>query len=162
MAVATGTALLIGAGISAAASTAASRSQQSSQRDASRVESSYTDEALKDAREAREFERAQEEEARTYERGRYADEQAYSRGKYKDERDFDRGQFANYLGRLDPYAKVGATAVQGLGASLPSVASQRPTMGSGMVTIQAPTGEVREVPEAQAAHYLSLGGKRVE
>lgn len=34
--------------------------------------------------------------------------------------------------------------------------------GSGMVRLQAPDGTTREVPEAQAAHYLSKGAKLVQ
>lgn len=152
---------LIAAGVGGAATVISSRSQQGAQRDASRIEGHYTDRALEDARQQREYEQKRDEEQRTYDRSRYDTETAYSRGKYAEERDHDRGQFANYLGRLDPYAKVGAGAVTGLGASLPTPQSQRPTMGDGMIKIQAPTGEIREVPEAHAQHFLSLGGKRV-
>lgn len=161
MAIATGTALVVAGGIAAASAAASSRSQQSAQRDASRIESGATDNALAYQKEQDAYERAQAEENRTYTRSQFANEQAYSRGKYQEERNFDRGQFANYLGRLDPYAKVGAKAVTGLGASLPTPQSQRPTMGGGMIKIQAPTGEIRDVPEAHAQHFLSLGGKVV-
>lgn len=152
---------LITAAVGAGATVAASRSARVAQRDAAAIEGKYTAEALRDAREQRAYEQRMAEEARLEERKRYADETSYTRGRYAEERDFDRADYADYRGRLSPYEGVGAQAVTGLGAStaraLPGLV---PTMGGGgMVKIQAPTGEVREVPQAHADHYVSLGGK---
>lgn len=127
-----------------------SRSQQTASREAAQMQYRATQDAL-----------AYQREQDAYTRQRDEERTAYDRRTSEEARGYDRNQYANYLGRLDPYAKVGAAAVTGLASSLPSVQSQRPTMG-GMVKIQAPTGEVRDVPEAHAAHYLSLGGKRVD
>jgi hypothetical protein len=156
-------ATVVGGGLAAGAAVAGSRSAQRTQREASRMENDATMAALADAREQRAYEQRLAEEDRAYERGRYAEDRDYTRAKYADERDFDRGQFANYLGRLDPYAKVGANAVTGLASSLPSVASVRPTMGR-MVKVQAPMehgGEIREVPEAYVQQLVSKGGRVV-
>lgn len=134
------------------------------------------------AEEQRKYDRMTSEEQRAYDRARYADETGYERGRYAEERDYGRsfaederdygrnvyaeerdhgrGQFANYLQRLAPYSKAGAGAVNKLGASVgQNTASMVPTMGGGrMVRIQAPNGQVKEVPSQHADHYVSRGG----
>ena len=152
--------ILIPAAATALGSIFGSKSQRKSQKEALKQEKRYTDLALQDAREVRAYDRTRADEDRAYERGRYADERDFERGRYTEERDFGRKQHAGYLDRLSPYSRAGAGAVTGLAAStaraMPGVV---PTSGGGrMVQIQAPNGQIREVPESHAQHYVSKGG----
>lgn len=141
MAIATGTALLLGAGLSAGASVVGARTQQSAARDAARTEDAASREALAYQKEQDAYERKRDEEQTNY----------------------DRGQYADYLGRLDPYRAAGTGALarlsSHLGGSAPAMSY--PVDQVGMVKLQSPDGRVREVPADQAEHYLAQGATRV-
>lgn len=155
----------ISGGVQAAGNIYASRTAASANRDAAQLEYEATQQALADARAQREYEQKRDEEQQQYERGRYAEERDYTRGIYGEERDYGRGQYANYLGRLDPYAKAGTRATARLEDILTQSRPMNPAAGpaasGGTVRLKAPTGEVRDVPVAMAESYLNRGAVRV-
>lgn len=133
--------VVVPAAISAIGSIWGSKNQKSASRDASRQEARFTSEALKDAREERDYSRRRDDEQMTY----------------------DRGQRASYLERLKPFTTAGQQAITNIAASTQSqLPGSVPTMGSGqMIQMRAPNGQVREVPASQAEWYLSRGATRV-
>jgi len=70
-------------------------------------------------------------------------------------------------GKYAPYIQGGTGAFGQLTAGLGLPAYQAPPQaapppqqgGGGMVTLQAPNGQTRQVPQAQAGHFVSLGAK---
>lgn len=174
MAIGTGVGMAIAAGLSAAGTAAASKSQGTASRDASRIEQRSSQEALAAAREEqayrrrfdedeRDYSRRVGEDDRAYKRRMDADDRLFERGRYTEERDYGRGQTANYLERLEPFRQGGTRALANLSAS---TSRAMPGMvpaagGSRRVKIQAPTGQIAEVPEAHAQWYESRGGVRV-
>jgi hypothetical protein len=138
------------AAIMGVASVVGSKTQQSASRDAARIESSSTDKAL-----------AYQREQDAYDRKFKEDERDFDRGRYTEERDFDRGEMTSYRGRLSPYANAGVPALQGLSSHLSAPLPSMQHASSQMVKIQAPTGEVKDVPAQFADRLLAAGGKRV-
>ena len=89
------------------------------------------------------------------------EEQLYQRGKEKEQTGYDRGQYANYLGRLDPYAQAGPPAVTRLQDVLGRPGAI-PSVGNGpMVTLRSPNGQTQQVAADQADWYLSRGATKV-
>lgn len=134
---------LIAAGVGAGATIVASRTAQGAQRDAARIEN---DAALR----ALDYQREQD----AYERKRQEEETAY-----------DRQQFADYQGRLAPFRNAGTSVLPGLTQRVSGAATAAvPTNGggTGMVTLKAPTGAMREVPASQADYYIAQGAVRVD
>lgn len=104
----------------------------------------------------------------------------------KDALDFEKNQYADLTGRLAPYVAAGTAASdrqnQLLGnAPRPGTsATSQPTYGPPVanystqpvartaapateqqVTLQAPDGSTKQVPQSQAAYYISKGAKQV-
>lgn len=133
-------------------------------------------------REAAQLERESFREAMDYQR----EQDAYERAKYKENTLFNRGEMADYRSRLEPYRGAGLGALARLsdhfGGSAPMQTYARPTDldlpevgggasqsrprdiagGAGMVTIQAPNGDTRQIPRSQAQHYIDRGGVLVQ
>lgn len=163
-------ATLIGSAIAGGTTAYGIKASGSANKRASEVESKYGDEALKDERAEREYQRQRDEEDRRLalsrddrEYGYRAGRDAISDARFNDERDYGRGQFASYKSRLAPFSDAGTRSVANLssviGRGLPA---SIPTAGTGgMVRLQSPTGQVSEVPAAHLDHYLSLGAKQV-
>jgi hypothetical protein len=147
MAIATGTAMLVGAGIAGATQLASGHSASNAARDAATVESKYTAEALADARAEREYQRTLDER---------------NRNDAIETRDYNRAQYGDYVGRLSPYANAGTKAVTRLSNNLGgNLASVVPSNGNGMVNLADKHGRVRPVPAAQAEKYIALGARKV-
>ena len=150
-----------GAAIGAVASIFGNKKQASASKYATQAQTRAADEALAYQKEQDAYNRKVSEDERAYQRS----QDALTRQLALEARDYSRGQYADYLGRLRPYAGVGERAVTGLERQLGgTVAATVPSMarGGGMVTLKSPSGSVRQVPAAQAAHYMSLGAQRVE
>jgi uncharacterized protein YlxW (UPF0749 family) len=144
---------VIGAGIGAVASIFGNKKQSSAGKYAANVQSQAAQRAL-------DYEREQA----AYERQKYEEERDYTRRQREEQLAYGRQQYANYLDRLSPYTQAGSKAVtQYERQTAPMVAATVPSMarGGGMVTLKSPTGSVRQVPAAQAAHYISLGAERL-
>lgn len=151
--------VVVAAGITALGSLFGNKSNNRASRDAMRMEADATNRALAQAREDQEYERQRYAQERAEEQRRYEDERAYSRGRTADETGYARGQRADYLGRLDPYNAAGTGAITRLSDILGG--GRAGGGGGAMVKLQSPTGEVRDVPEAQAQHYIQMGAKRI-
>lgn len=163
-------ATLIGSAIGGGTAIAGMRSNRSAQREASALESRFSDQALADARAEREYQRQRDDENRRYEREQLEREYGYRSGRdavldsrFNDERDYGRGEFASYKARLAPFTNIGTRSAANLasvvGRALPA---SIPTAGNGaMVRLQSPTGQVQEVPADHAEFYMSRGAKRV-
>lgn len=93
--------------------------------------------------------------------------------------DFAKQQYADAIKNFAPYmqASQGATAklTDFLNQSRPSsmgaptsgtpgmsLGAMAPGGGGQMVTLKAPTGQVKQVPAAQAQHYIDLGAQPVQ
>lgn len=153
--------IVAAAGIQGIASIFGNKKASSAQKSASQIQSKSTDEALAYQKEQDAYNRKVAEDERAYSRS----QDALNRQLALEARDYSRGQYADYLGRLSGYANVGNRAVSGLERQLGgNIAATVPSMarGGGMVTLKSPSGSIRQVPAAQAAHYMSLGAQRVE
>lgn len=147
MAVATGTAMLIGAGVAAASQVASSRSQNKANNDASQFEYKAQTEALDDARAQRELERQ---------------DMLYARGRSEENQQYERGRYSDYLNRVSPYENAGRSAITGLSRSLPTP-NAIPVGGSGqMVRVRSPRGTVKAVPAQFVEGLVAKGAQVVE
>lgn len=177
-------AMLIGTAASGAAAAGSSFARNRAESRARRDENRYTDEALRESRDQREYERRmdaeriqREMEDRAFQRERDAynrsmDERefGYRSGRdavmddrFNNERTYSRGEFADYKSRLAPYGDIGTRATANLasvvGRQLPAAI---PTAGKGaMVRLQSPTGQIGDVPENAVEHYLAKGATRI-
>lgn len=139
------------AAIGAVSSIFGAKSQSNASKRAAEVEAKSSSEALADARAQREYEQERDRE-----------NTAYTRQQVEGDKTYTRGQYADYLGRLTPYANAGAKAVSGLSANFAGrIASQVPASGNQMIKLADSRGRIREVPASQADVYIKQGAVRV-
>lgn len=81
--------------------------------------------------------------------------------------DFTKGQYGDLQTRLKPYIESGQTANQTMAALLArspyaqAVRGQVPALQGPLVTLRAPDGSTKQVPQAQAQQFIARGAQQV-